>query len=287
MLIIPAYAKLNLCLEVLGRRPDGFHDIRSVAIAIDWHDLVGVTARPAATSAVRLLLGGDHGDVPGDGDNLAARAAAAVAAFAPLDVEVWLDKRLPSRAGLGGGSADAAAVVRLLSDVAGLDTGARDRLALSLGSDVPLLLAGGAQQVGGRGDRLEPLTAPAMHIAVAVAGESDTAAAYAATAREDREAGHRTARVAAALRAGRLPDGGDLGSGLEPAARRASPRLDAAIIGLRTAVAQASWHLTGSGGALFAIAGDADEAAALAARAVAAGYRARACRSITGAVPPL
>ena len=113
MLLIPAHAKVNLCLAVRARRADGFHDIDSVAVTIDWHDLVGIRVRPAAVTAVRVRVTGEDGQVPPGESNLAALAARAFAdQTGPLDVELWLDKQVPSAAGLGGGSADAAAVLR-------------------------------------------------------------------------------------------------------------------------------------------------------------------------------
>src|SRR5207247_1589324 len=107
-------AKLNLALAVVARREDGWHDIDSVLAPIDWHDLIGVELRAAPAVAVRLRLSGPAAaGVPAGEDNLAVRAAHALAAAArtPLDVSVWLDKRVPHGAGLGGGSADAAAVL--------------------------------------------------------------------------------------------------------------------------------------------------------------------------------
>ena len=172
MILIPAHAKINLCLEVRGRRPDGFHDIDSVALTIDWHDLIGVRLRPADTTTVRLRVTGEDGAAPHGDDNLAVMAARAVAAVAgPLAADLWLDKRVPSAAGLGGGSADAAGVLRGCASLAGAGVLGADRavlldgprlagLASSLGADVPMLVAGGAQRMRERGDALTALHAP-------------------------------------------------------------------------------------------------------------------------------
>jgi 4-diphosphocytidyl-2-C-methyl-D-erythritol kinase len=293
MLIIPAHAKLNLCLCVRGRRPDGYHEIDSVAVAVDWHDLVGVEVRPARETVVRLRLAGDDTAPGGDG-NLAAQAARALATVAgPLAAELWLDKRVPSAAGLGGGSGDAAAVLRAcarLVTAGALGTERRGLLteaavaglAAALGSDVPLMLAGGTQRMRGRGTDLEPLPSVRMHIAVAIAGASGTASTYAAVEHADLEDGGRADAVAAALRAGRRPPDEVLGSGLEAGARRANPVLGERLAGLRVALPQARWHLTGSGGAAFALAATAEDAAALAASAREAGFPARACRTVSG-----
>jgi 4-diphosphocytidyl-2-C-methyl-D-erythritol kinase len=293
MLLIPAHAKVNLCLAVRGPRPDGFHDIDSIAVAVDWHDLVGIRLRRAASTAVRLRVDGD-GEAPAGDDNLATRAAHAVAAVVgPMEVELWLDKRVPSAAGLGGGSADAAAVLRgcasLISNGAlgaerrnALDDSLLSTLAASLGSDVPMLLAGGTQRVRGRGERLEPLAAPSLHLAVAVAGVSITASTFAAVQAIDCEDGARVDAVASALEAGELPSDDDLGSALELAAFRANPDLDERLTALRAAVPEVRWHLTGSGGAAFALARSAAHAQELSDAARAAAFPARACRSISG-----
>lgn len=282
MLLIPAYAKVNLCLAVHGRRADGFHEIDSVAVAVDWHDLVGVEVRPATMTRVRLRVSDDGGgDAPAGEDNLAARAAAALAeVVGPVEVEVWLDKRIPSLAGLGGGSADAAAVLR--GSVA-LDDQMRLAVAASLGSDVPVALSCGAQRMRGRGEVLTPIAAAPLFLAVAIAGSSGTRATYAATERSDFEDGARVDRVVSSLLGGGDPDDRDLGSGLEPAACRANPRLGEQLAALRAAVAEAHWHLTGSGGAAFALTPDRARASQLASAARDAGFAARACRTVGAA----
>ena len=295
MFVIPANAKLNLCLAVRSRRPDGYHDIDSVAITIDWHDLVGLRLAACAETRVRLRLTGEERLAPPGDDNLAARAAEAVAAVAgPLEIAVWLDKHVPGAAGLGGGSGDAAAVLRgcalLLAARGGPLTGsavhdgaAIRRLAASLGSDVPMLVAGGAQRMRGRGEHLSAVVVAApLHLAVAVVGASSTAATYAQVRPSDFEDESRGDAVAAALEAGVRPGDDLLGSGLEAAARRAAPALGEGLETLRLSVPAARWHLTGSGGGVFALAGSAAEATRLAAAARAAGHAARACRSVGG-----
>ena len=294
MILIPAPAKVNLCLAVRGRRLDGFHDIDSVALIIDWHDLIGIRLRPAASTAVRLRVTGGDGSTPQGDDNLVAVAARAVAAVAgPLAADLWLDKRVPSEAGLGGGSSDAAGVLRGCAALIGAGALGPDRaatldgpgllaLAVSLGSDVPMLVAGGAQRMRGRGEMLTALRAPALHLAVAIVGASSTAATYAAVERVDCEGDARADGVAAALQAGESPADDQLGSGLEAAACRANPALGARLVGLRAAVSEVRWHLTGSGGAAFALADSGRRAEELASAARQAGFPARACRSVDG-----
>ena len=294
MILIPARAKVNLCLAVRGRRADGFHDIDSVAVTIDWHDLVGIRLRAAVATEVRLLLTGNDGSAPEGDDNLAVLAARAVAAVTgPLAVDLWVDKSIPSAAGLGGGSADAAAVLRGCASLISVGTSGphRDgpiddaellRLAASLGSDVPMLLRGGAQRMRGRGEALTDLSAPVLHLAVVIVGASSTAATYAALEGTDFEEGARIDAVAAALAAGVRPDDDCLGSGLEAAACRASPVLEERLAGLRSLLPRVRWHLTGSGGAAFAIAGSRASADHLAGSALRAGLPARACRTVPG-----
>jgi 4-diphosphocytidyl-2-C-methyl-D-erythritol kinase len=294
MILIPARAKVNLCLAVRGRRADGFHDIDSVAVTIDWHDLVGVRLRASEATAVRLLLTGNDGSAPDGDDNLAVLAARAVAAVTgPVDVDLWVDKSIPSAAGLGGGSADAAGVLRgCASLVSAGALGARRaaliddaelvRLAASVGSDVPMLLRGGAQRMRGRGEALTGLPAAVLHLAVAIVGASSTAATYAAVARTDFEDGARIDAVAAALAGGDRLDDDCLGSGLEAAACRASPVLEGRLDALRSALPDVRWHLTGSGGAAFAITDTSAAADRVATAALRRGFPARACRSVAG-----
>ncbi|MHC4224837.1 MAG: 4-(cytidine 5'-diphospho)-2-C-methyl-D-erythritol kinase, partial [Planctomycetota bacterium] len=146
---LEAPAKLNLCLEVLGRRPDGYHEIDSVFAAIDLCD----TVRLERSDAIRLTV---HGEAaPEDDTNLAWRAAEALGVGASISLE----KRIPAGAGLGGGSSDAAAVLLGLDRLYGLGTG-RERLleiALGLGADVPFFLTGGTARCRGVGERVEPL----------------------------------------------------------------------------------------------------------------------------------
>lgn len=286
VIVVPAAAKVNLALEVVGRRPDGYHDVATVIIALDWHDLVGVELREGE-GAVRLRLSGAcAGAVPAGTDNLAARAAVALLDLAGggLDAWIWLDKRLPTAAGVGGGSADAAAVLRagaalLRARGTPAPPGAIVAAAAELGSDVPAALCGGAVLATGRGELLHRLPAPLLHVVVAVAGESSTAATYAALEDGERHGDGRAARVAERLAAGWAPDAVDCGSALEAAACRASPALGERLSRLRARVG-ADWFLTGSGGAAFALATSAADAADLAAAAVAAGFPARPCRSV-------
>lgn len=156
-----AFAKLTLSLRVLGRRPDGFHDIEALAASIGQpHDTLAVRAgdRPG----VRFELETDDADdVPATHTNLAVRAVEVILAAAGRDdgVDLTLSKRIPAGAGLGGGSADAAAalvVTRQLLDL-DVDDASMVALAATLGSDVPFCLYGGAAWMRGRGELVEPV----------------------------------------------------------------------------------------------------------------------------------
>jgi len=298
MLVVPAYAKVNLALEVSGRRPDGWHDVATVITTIDWHDLVGVAAATTPPGKVALRVTGPLAEgVPTDQANLAARAAILLLRLAggpPLGLDLWLHKNVPSAAGMGGGSADAAAVLRagqailarrgIIVAPADLATAAAD-----LGSDVPALLTGGTLLARGRGELLSPLPAPdgGLQLAIALAAASTTAAAYHALRDSERLPTGRAARLADALRHRAPFDPSLLGSALEAPARRAAPGLGEALDRLRALTPADTWHLTGSGGAAFALATNPTHAAALADKAAAAGFAARACRTVAPRLGPM
>ena len=154
----PAYAKLNLTLDVLGKRPDGYHELVSVMQTVSLCDDVGVLTQTGAPWELRCAAAG----VPLDRHNLAWRAAEAFFDEAGLDpngLTIRINKRIPMQAGLAGGSADAAAVLRALNrryDGA-LSDETLLRLAETLGSDVPFCVRGGTALARGRGERLERL----------------------------------------------------------------------------------------------------------------------------------
>jgi 4-diphosphocytidyl-2-C-methyl-D-erythritol kinase len=281
MIFIPAYAKLNLALSVVGRLPDGRHDLRSVVVRLDWHDLVGVEVAAEGTEIGVIVSGPAAAEVPVE-DNLVLRAARSVLPGRPEGgIRLWLEKRLPAAAGLGGGSADAAAVLRLLGGAAGSvwEPGML-RLADTLGSDVPACLAGGSLLVGGAGASLEPILHPPLDLAVAVAGRSSTAATFAALTPDEWRGPERPETLAVLLAEGRPLASELCGSDLEAAACRAHPDLAAGLLRLRGALPGTAWHLTGSGGAVFALAAGPSEAEAVAARARDLGFAARACRTV-------
>jgi 4-diphosphocytidyl-2-C-methyl-D-erythritol kinase len=150
-LILRAPAKLNLCLYLGGRREDGLHDLSSLTQALTLSDRIVVEG----SSADQVKCEGV------DGPNLAAAALGALRArgWARAPMRIEIEKRIPVAAGLGGGSADAAAVLRLARDeVPGLDA-----LAAELGADVPSQLDPGLALISGAGERVEPLPPPAEY----------------------------------------------------------------------------------------------------------------------------
>jgi 4-diphosphocytidyl-2-C-methyl-D-erythritol kinase len=156
---MPAHAKLNVFLRVLGARDDGYHDVETLILPISLAD--DVTVEPA--DDITVAIEGRRDGVPSGDANLALRAARALAAEAGGDhgARITITKRIPVAAGLGGGSADAAAVLLLLDELWSTGVG-RDGLAsiaLGIGSDVPALVGGEPAYVRGRGDVVEPVLA--------------------------------------------------------------------------------------------------------------------------------
>ena len=156
---IEAFAKINLTLRVLGTRADGFHDVRTVLQTVDLSDRI-VCATKRGPFRLRCRADG----VPEDRTNLVWRAADALwradgRSGGPRDVEIVVTKRIPSGAGLGGGSSDAAATLVALTRLWNLDLShqALAHVAARLGSDVPFFLWGGAALGVGRGDEIYPL----------------------------------------------------------------------------------------------------------------------------------
>jgi 4-diphosphocytidyl-2-C-methyl-D-erythritol kinase len=157
----PAPAKVNLFLHVIGRRADGYHLLDSLVAFADIGDVL--SAEPA--EVLSLSVDGPFAaGLAAEADNLVLRAARALAAETGVAAhgKLRLHKNLPVASGIGGGSADAAAALRLLCRLWGVapDATALMNLAMRLGADVPVCLAGHASRMGGIGERLEP--APAL-----------------------------------------------------------------------------------------------------------------------------
>lgn len=149
-----AYAKVNLGLRVGGLRDDGFHPLSGIFQSINVVDALQLEA-----AEIDSIASSSGGPVPDGLDNLAFRAVAAVRnqTTSSRSVSVTLDKTIPTAAGLGGGSADAAAALVLAGRYFGVDQATLHELAPTLGSDVPFCLTGGTARVAGRGDVVEAL----------------------------------------------------------------------------------------------------------------------------------
>lgn len=207
-LVIEAHAKVNLTLEVLGKRDDGYHDIVSIMQTIDLHDSVSLSPSDDLT-----LVCDDPG-LAGD-DNLAIIAARKLrdATGARAGADIRLEKRIPVTAGLGGGSSDAAAVLTGLNGLWGLDLdlAALEKIAVEVGSDVPYFLSGGTALVQGRGEHVVPLPHANILWMVVLSPESPegevpdkTAQLYGEVSRSDYTRGVLTHKLA-----GRIRGGGD------------------------------------------------------------------------------
>jgi 4-diphosphocytidyl-2-C-methyl-D-erythritol kinase len=163
---LTAPAKLNLCLRVLGRRDDGFHEIETLVVS-----LPGLADRLVIEPADRFefaMVGVEAGEVPIDETNLVVRAVREFerAGGCTVAVRLVLEKRIPHGAGLGGGSSDAAAVLRWLGGIhGGVAAPELARIAAQIGSDVPFFLGAGPAWCRGRGERIDPApTIPALPV---------------------------------------------------------------------------------------------------------------------------
>jgi 4-diphosphocytidyl-2-C-methyl-D-erythritol kinase len=161
-----APAKINLFLAVTGQRADGFHDLVSVVVPLEFGDTLTVEARGEGRGTTgEFSLECDDATVPVDENNLVLNAAKQFAAVTGWDggAKFKLAKRIPMGAGLGGGSSDGAAALQALNQIAGipLAPAALAEVAARVGSDCPLFLPGGPVAMRGRGERIEPLPAGA------------------------------------------------------------------------------------------------------------------------------
>lgn len=285
-LVLNAFAKVNLCLAVLGRRPDGYHEVQTVLHQVDLADRLTISAADEISLEVTGI------PVPQGPENLAWRAARLLRDRYGTGhgARILVEKNIPPGAGLGGGSADAAAVLLGLNELWGLGRSREELAAVAagLGSDVPFFLFGGTALATGRGERIEPLPrSPSLLIVLANPGFSvPTAEIYAAL--EDDDFRH-PPDVAGMLQA--VDDGSphriaaSLANSLEGPCFRLHPSLAEVKTTLLAAGALGAL-LSGSGSTVFAIAETPARAQLLAARLRGRGWRADIVRSLKGFPPP-
>jgi 4-diphosphocytidyl-2-C-methyl-D-erythritol kinase len=244
-----APAKLNLGLEILSRRDDGYHEIDSLMLPLDLADELRIETTPEPG----ITLDCDSPELPAGRANLAVRAAERVCEQLGITprLHLRLSKRIPVAAGLGGGSSDAAAVILGLEALfeRHIDTFERSRLALELGADVPFFLEPAPARATGLGERLEPLVdLPEMHwLLVAFPFGISTAEAY-RTASAELTLPRQGSSIAALL-----GPGGRLASphnDLEGVAARRHPEIPAARKALERAGAQIT-GMSGSGPTVY------------------------------------
>ncbi len=268
-----APAKINLTLDVLGRRADGYHEIASVMVRLELHDTIEV--EPASELAVECL----GADIPPE-QNLALKAARLLreAAGCRQGARIRISKRIPVAAGLAGGSTDAAATLLALARLWGLEEPDRihlPALAAQLGSDVPFFLDGPVALAEGRGERLTPLPPlpPRPVVLLKPPFALATAAVYGALRPDDYADGSATRRAVQEIRAGRWPPPELYVNVLERAAFRLRPELGRYRETFLAAGAS-TVQMSGSGPALFSLFDDAEAAGAVHRRLIEAGCEA-------------
>ena len=266
-----AAAKLNLTLEVMGRREDGFHDLASVAVSLDLVDDVRLT-RTAGDRTIRYR--DDHGRRMSieTSDDIIARAWNALERRRPLPggAAIEVVKRIPLAAGLGGGSTDAAAFLRLARAAWSLELTDDELSAIGaeVGSDVPACLLGGPVRMAGRGERVTSLDTVSndwtilLHRPEIPVPAAKTATMYRSLRSTDFRNGDATAVLADRLRDGRSPTQDDCVNSFDRVAREVMQGLTPAWRAMGAAIARASLELgaepvtpllAGAGPSMFAV----------------------------------
>jgi len=276
------YAKINLTLEIVGKRPDGFHELASLVHTVSLADELHIA--PTDQRHTRVEVEGLDID---PGANLVWRAAQLLATRlnTRCGANLRLVKRIPTAAGLGGGSSDAATTLVGLNRLwdAHLKTPALENLAAELGSDVPFFVRGGAALMRGRGDRLEtlpPLVSQWLVLLVPTQTIADkTRRLYAALAARDFSSGEITERAADRLRKRQALNEGEFTNAFERAAREVFPGLDETWRAAER-LTHKRFFLSGAGPAVFALAGSRDEVRELSAGLSPLGQKVYALRTV-------
>jgi 4-diphosphocytidyl-2-C-methyl-D-erythritol kinase len=281
---VPAPAKLNLFLHVVGRRPDGYHLLQSVFVLIDWCDTLHFEARGDGRLA-RHDLGAA---LPADDLCLRAARALQAASGTSAGVDISVDKQVPWGAGMGGGSSDAASTLLALNVLWGLNWPLHKLMALglSLGADVPFFLGGHNAFVEGIGERLTSLALPRLWLAVLkpTAHVETRGIFQSPLLARDTERVILEGLIASAGEAGgSSADFGRILAGfgrndLQPPAQEICPEIGRAALLLETTFGNS--RMTGSGSAVFARAGTDDHPVATMPADLEAGWVGRMCRSL-------
>ena len=250
-MVIHCYAKINLTLEILGKRADGYHEVRTVM------QTVGLADRLEVTAAADLSFSCSDPALATP-DNLVYRAARLLQAEYAVraGAALRLEKRIPVAAGLGGGSSDSAATIVALNRLWNLQLSLMEqrRLAAALGSDVPFFLTGGTALATGRGERIAPLPPLPQYwvVLVLLSRVLSTAAVYGGVAPADYTSGVTTADTVAAAQRGTL----SLQTRWHNALARPAQALAPGIAAAKNAMIQAGAphaHVSGSGPTVFAV----------------------------------
>ena len=286
-LTLPSFAKVNLGLEVLGLREDGYHELRTIFQTIDLHDDVELRPHPDP-----IELRCDHPAVPTDDTNLAHRAASALRTFAQVrhGVTITLTKRIPVAGGLGGGSSNAAVVLLGLDRLwkLGLGPAGLHPLARRLGADVPFFLLGGTALGLGRGDEVYAVL-PQLRAHVVVVDPGRPLSTAAVFRRLDQGlTPHENANKIFRFVSRQLEGLGDafpiLSNDLERAALEEDPGLAAQVRGIRGILIREGAlfaSLSGSGASYFGIFSDAGGAQRARQALTAGGFRAVRGRTLS------
>lgn len=284
---VRSYAKINLGLEVLRLREDGYHELRTLFQSIDLHD--DLTLHLTRTGRIRVSC--DHPGVPGDESNLAWRAARDVLTWAKRaeGVEISIVKRIPVAGGLGGGSSNAAAVLLALDRALrlGLGPAGLHPLARRLGADVPYFLWGGTALGLARGDEVYPLARQLRACVVLVDPERPVSTAAVFRRLDSRLTPRENSRSIFYFVSSDLE--GEAGfrsltNDLERAALEEAPDLQAAVGRIRGVLGEAGashMALSGSGSTYFGLFAEARRARKAVAALRAQGFRALGCRTLS------
>jgi 4-diphosphocytidyl-2-C-methyl-D-erythritol kinase len=262
---VPAPAKLNLFLHVLGRRPDGMHLLQSAFVLIDWSDTLHFEIRTDGGLS-RQDLG-----MPLPAQDLVLGAARALqsASGTRLGAHIAIDKRVPAQAGMGGGSSDAATCLLALNRLWNLNYPATKlaQIGLALGADVPFFLGGRNAWAEGIGERLTPVDLPPARFAVVKPPQGlETARIF--------QDGQLERSSAPAIISGFAANPYAFGENdLQPVAQRLCPQVTQALEWLRSQ--GVAGRMTGSGSAVFGLL-----AQGKALQAAPAGWQVRACGSL-------